>query len=174
MPKRKTALYIALIALLAAMPAGSFAQDANTPGETLGPATENGTASETDDQPETTDEDAKNETTTQPAGGGGGGGGGLLGSWEFPLILLAVLILMYIFTTRTRRKQEKQRREMLEALSKGDKVVSIGGICGTVMEVKGNEVTVKVDENNNVRMKFTRWAIRNVGEEAKNEDPKQQ
>lgn len=177
MPKRKTALYVALIAMLAATPTVTFAQDANdTRGEELGSATGDDDATRTTDEEEVPgDEPTEGTATTQPSnGGGGGGGGGLFGQWQFPLILLAVLVLMYIFTTRTRRKQEKQRREMLESLGKGDKVVTIGGIVGTVIEVKGNEVTVKVDENNNVRMKFTRWAVRNVGEEAKNEDPTQQ
>ncbi len=173
MPKRKTALYITMIALLAALPAMTHAQDANTAGEELAPARgeENNTA-QTDDDGKTPTLEKQKEPTTQP-GNGGGGGGGLFAQWQFPLILLAVLVLMYIFTTRTRRKQEKQRREMLESLGKGDKVVTIGGICGTVIEVKANEVTVKVDENNNVRMKFARWAVRNVGEDAKSEDPNQ-
>ncbi len=173
MPKRKTALYITMIALLAALPAMAHAQDANGAGEELGAARgdENNTA-QTDDDGKTPAPQQQKEPTTQP-GNGGGGGGGLFGQWQFPLILLAVLVLMYVFTTRTRRKQEKQRREMLESLGKGDKVVTIGGICGTVMEVKANEVTVKVDENNNIRMKFARWSVRNVGEDAKSEDPNQ-
>jgi preprotein translocase subunit YajC len=175
MPKRKTALYITLIALLVVLPATSFAQDGNAAaGEELGTAKGEDDATAADENGDGPTVEKKEEPTTQPGDtGGGGGGGGFLGQWQFPLILLGVLVLMYIFTTRTRRKQEKQRREMLESLSKGDKVVTIGGICGTVIDVKGNEVTVKVDENNNVRMKFTRWAVRNVGDEAKEEDPTQ-
>jgi preprotein translocase subunit YajC len=62
---------------------------------------------------------------------------------------------------------------MIENLKKGEKVVSIGGIMGTVMDVKGDEVTVKVDESSNVRMKFAKWGIRGVGEAAKAENIQQ-
>jgi preprotein translocase subunit YajC len=72
---------------------------------------------------------------------------------------------------RGRRKQEAKRKEMLSNLKKGDKIVSIGGIIGTVIEAKPEEITVKVDETNNVRMKFARWAIRGVGEDAKTTSP---
>ena len=60
---------------------------------------------------------------------------------------------------------------MLAALSKGDKVTSIGGICGTVIEAREDEIVVKVDETNNVRMRFARWAIRGVGDAARSEKP---
>jgi len=87
-----------------------------------------------------------------------------------PLLLIAgVFIVMYWFMGRSRRKQEAKRREMLANLKKGDKVTTIGGIVGTVMEVREDEVTIKVDESNNTRMKFARWSIRGVGEEAKKE-----
>ena len=58
---------------------------------------------------------------------------------------------------------------MLNELKKGDKITTIGGIVGTVIEVRDDEVTVKVDETNNIRMKFARWAIRGVGATAKSE-----
>lgn len=90
--------------------------------------------------------------------------------WLF-LVLLGGVVLMWIWMGRGRRKQEAKRKEMLSNLKKGDKIVSIGGIIGTVIEAKPEEITVKVDETNNVRMKFARWAIRGVGEEAKTTSP---
>jgi preprotein translocase subunit YajC len=60
---------------------------------------------------------------------------------------------------------------MLSALAKGDKVTSIGGICGTVVEVRDDELVVKVDENNNMRLRFARWAIRGAGDQAKSQGP---
>ena len=89
------------------------------------------------------------------------------------LVLLGGVVLMWIWMGRGRRKQEAKRKEMLSNLKKGDKIVSIGGIIGTVIEAKPDEITVKVDETNNVRMKFARWAIRGVGEEAKTTSPDQ-
>jgi len=87
-------------------------------------------------------------------------------------LMLGAFVLLYLVMGRSRRKQEAKRKEMLASLKKGDKVTSIGGIVGTIIEIKEDEVTVKVDESNNVRMKFARWAIRGVGEESK-ADPSQ-
>lgn len=78
--------------------------------------------------------------------------------------LMVVMVLMYVWMGRKKKKEEKARKDLLGALKKGDKVTTIGGIIGTVIEVKPDEVTVKTDETNNVRMKFARWAIRDVGE----------
>jgi len=53
---------------------------------------------------------------------------------------------------------------MIEALKKGDKVVTIGGICGTIVEAKPTEIVIKVDDN--TKIKFARWAVRAAGEDA--------
>ncbi|MFW6132395.1 MAG: preprotein translocase subunit YajC [Planctomycetota bacterium] len=103
-----------------------------------------------------------------PLGCGQLGGGGMM---PF-IIILGGFLLLYFWMGRSRRKQEAKRREMLANLKKGDKVTSIGGICGTVVEVREDEVVVKVDEN--TRMRMARWAVRGVGEEAKTERPEQQ
>ena len=120
--------------------------------------------------------EAPKEPPTQPAGtkpAGDNGGGSPLGSVKLMIIMVAGFFLLYIWMGRSRRKQRRQRQEMLTALKKGDKITSIGGIVGTVIEVRDDEVTVKVDETGNVRMRFARWAIRGVGEAAKAEDPAQ-
>jgi preprotein translocase subunit YajC len=94
--------------------------------------------------------------------GGGNGKPATLDNY-LPLILIGGLILMFVLMGRGRRKEQAQRKEMLANLKKGDKIETIGGILGTVIEVKPDEVTVKVDETNNVRMKFSRRAIHVVG-----------
>jgi len=91
----------------------------------------------------------------------------------FPLLLIGGFVVLYIFMGRGRRRQETRRKQMLANLKKGDKIVSIGGIMGTVIEVREDEITVKVDETNNVRMRFARWAIRGVGEDARSESPQE-
>ena len=75
------------------------------------------------------------------------------------------------WSSRGRRKQETKRKEMLASLKKGDKVTSIGGIVGTIIEVRDDEVVAKIDDN--VRVRFARWAIRGTGEEAKTTTPEQ-
>lgn len=95
--------------------------------------------------------------------------GGLFGDKWFLFVMIGGFILLYVWMGRGRRKQETKRKQMIADLKKGDKVNTIGGIIGTVIEVREDEVTVKVDETNNVRMKFARRAIQGVGEERKSE-----
>ena len=97
--------------------------------------------------------------------------GGLFGGSSFLFIMIGGFLLLYFLMSRGKRKQAAKRKEMLSNLKKGDKMTTIGGIVGTVMEVREDEVTVKVDETNNIRVKFARWAVRGVGETAKTEGP---
>lgn len=59
-------------------------------------------------------------------------------------------------------KDKKRQREMLNAIKKNDRVVTIGGIMGTVVSVSNSEVTLKVDESANVKITFVRSAIQKV------------
>lgn len=97
-----------------------------------------------------------------------------LGRWFLPAMLIGVLVLMYVWMGRNRKKQEQKRKDMLSQLKKGDRIMSIGGILGTVIEAKPDELVVKVDETNNVRMRFARWAVRAVGDEAESDASKDQ
>ena len=82
-----------------------------------------------------------------------------------PIFLL--IIVFFWMTTRTRRKQEREKQDMLGAMKRGDRVQTIGGILGNVVEVHENWVLVKVDEGNNTKVKFARSAIHRVlGDEA--------
>jgi len=90
--------------------------------------------------------------------------------WFLP-VMIGGFILLYIWMSRGKKKEQRRRKEMLEALKKGDKITTIGGIVGTVMNVKDDEVTMKVDETTNTRMTFARWAVRGVGDAAKAEKP---
>lgn len=91
--------------------------------------------------------------------------------WMLPAVMVGGIVLMYVWMGRGRKKREAQRKEMLAGLKKGDKVTSIGGIVGIVVEVRDSEVVMKIDENNNIRMRLARWAIRGTGEQAKTEAP---
>ena len=82
-----------------------------------------------------------------------------------PWILIAVAF--YFFLLRPKNKQEKQRVAMLSSLKKGDRIQTIGGILGTVVESRDDEVVVKVDETSNTKITFSRSAIHRVREEEK-------
>ena len=74
-----------------------------------------------------------------------------------PFILLFVIMYMILF--RGPRKKQQQHKQMMQALAKSDKVQTIGGIIGTVVDIKDDEITLKIDESNNTKMKILRSAI---------------
>ena len=67
-------------------------------------------------------------------------------------MLAAMFLVMYLFMIRPQRKQQKQLEEMRNSLKKGDKVITAGGIYGTVAEIDGNTVLVKVDGDVKIRV----------------------
>jgi preprotein translocase subunit YajC len=88
-----------------------------------------------------------------------------LSNQMIPLILgIAVL---YFFVFRNKRTTDKKRTSMLSQLKRGDRVQTIGGILGTVIEARESDVLVKVDESSNTKIRFTRNAIHRVVEEEK-------
>jgi preprotein translocase subunit YajC len=85
-------------------------------------------------------------------------------------LLVLMVVLMLVMSTRSKKRQERERTDMLAGMKKGDRVQTIGGIIGKVVEVDGNEVLVKVDETSNTKIRFRRDAIhRLIGDEAKAE-----
>lgn len=106
---------------------------------------------------------------------GNGGTGGFLGNPMFLYIMLGMIVLMFVFSSRSKKKQKKKRQDLIESITKGSKIVTIGGIVGTVVEARDDEIIVKIDDN--TRIKFARWAIRTVGDETqadKKDDTQQQ
>ncbi len=71
-----------------------------------------------------------------------------------------IIVIFYFLIIRPQKKRDKETKEMLAAIKKGDKVVSIGGIHGTVVAVKETTVVVKVDDN--TRIEFSRNAISSI------------
>jgi len=95
---------------------------------------------------------------------------GFLKSPLFPMVL--VIGVLWIFFFRAKKKQDRQRNDTLEKLRPGQRVQTIGGILGVITQVNEKEVTVKVDETNNVKIKFSRNAIHRVQDEEKPETTK--
>ena len=83
---------------------------------------------------------------------------------SLPLILL--LVVFYFLMFRGPRKKQQQQRQMIQALKKNDRVRTIGGIIGTIVEVKDDEIVLKIDESNNTKMRVVPNAInRNVSQD---------
>ncbi len=86
---------------------------------------------------------------------------GLFGM-DIVLLMLVVFGGIIIFSSFGQRKQKKKRQAMLNSMSKNDSVQTIGGIIGSVVEVKDDTVVLQVDTSSNIRMTFSRAAVQTV------------
>ena len=84
-----------------------------------------------------------------PAGQGGG-----MSMW---IMLALIFVVMWFFMIRPQRKQQKELDNFRNSLKNGDKVVTIGGIYGTVCEVKDAYVLVEIDKD--VKIRVSKQAI---------------
>jgi preprotein translocase subunit YajC len=77
--------------------------------------------------------------------------------WFVPLLL--VLLIFYFIAIRPASKERKQREAQLAAIKKHDRVVTNAGIHGVVVGLEDDTVVLRVDDKNNVRVRFNRAAI---------------
>ncbi|MCE1273031.1 MAG: preprotein translocase subunit YajC [Chlorobiaceae bacterium] len=77
-----------------------------------------------------------------------------------PLVL--IFIVFYFFMIRPQQKKQKDREKLLDDIKRGDRVVTIGGIHGTVAGIETEKKTVLVQVADNVKIKFERSAIANI------------
>lgn len=89
-----------------------------------------------------------------------GSAAGTAGMSSTLIMLVAMVAIFYFLLIRPQRKRDKEAKEMMAALKKGDKIVTIGGIRGTVSAVKETTVVVKVDSD--TRIEFNKSAISQV------------
>lgn len=80
----------------------------------------------------------------------------------FPLLL--VFVLMYFMMIRPEKKRRKKEQDMLASLKKGDRVCTIGGIYGTITNIRDESTVTLAVGPQDVPVVFARWAIRNVEE----------
>ena len=95
----------------------------------------------------------------QAAGGGGGGGG-------FDIIQLAPLVLIfvvfYFLIIRPQQKKVKEHKSMVDALRRGDRIVTSGGIIGTVTKVNPGEADITLEITDGVRVRARRAMVAEV------------
>ena len=87
-------------------------------------------------------------TSTAAAGG--------LGSTVFMMVIM--IAIFYFMLIRPENKRKKEAEEMRSAVKKGDKIVTIGGICGTVVDVKENKIVIESGADQ-VRIELEKWAL---------------
>lgn len=98
--------------------------------------------------------DAAADAPAAPAGGQNPAS-----SWLGMMPFVGIAVIFLFLMMRNSRKQDREKQNMLSSLEKNDKVLTIGGIYGTVISVNPNEdeVVVKVDDN--TRLKITKGSI---------------
>jgi len=96
-------------------------------------------------------------------------GGGMLGMM---LPFIAIFALFYFLLIRPQRREQSRRQAMLSAVKKNDRVLTAGGIYGVVAAVnrESDEVTIKVDETSNTKLRMTLSSIaRVIGDDSSNQ-----
>lgn len=100
------------------------------------------------------------------ANGDAGGGAAAEGARSpFTSLLPMILIffaIMYFLMIRPNQKRERERREMLTSLSKGDTVVTTGGVFGAIVGLSDKTIVLRVSEDPLVKMEFARSAVAQV------------
>ena len=108
------------------------------------------TTSEVAVETTTTQPDPASATETEQAQQGGS-------PWTMWIMLALIFGVMYFFMIRPQKKQQKELQNFRDSLAKGDKVVTIGGIFGTIVEVKEDTVLMEVD--NGVKIRVSKQAL---------------
>lgn len=93
---------------------------------------------------------------SSPAAEGGGAGAGLI---QFAPIIL-IFVVFWFMIIRPQKKQQDMRKTMLEAVKRGDRIVTSGGLFATVKDVKGDRVVAMIAEN--VKVEISKSAITGV------------
>ena len=74
------------------------------------------------------------------------------------IMMLAMLAIFYFMLIRPENKRKKEAEQMRSSVRKGDKITTIGGVIGTVVDVKENNVVIETSADQ-VRIEFAKWAI---------------
>ena len=82
--------------------------------------------------------------------------GGML-SMLLPFILM--FVVMYFLILRPQKRKERERKALLSRVKKNDRVVTAGGVHGTITSVRENEIILRIDDAKDVKVKLDRSAI---------------
>ena len=84
---------------------------------------------------------------------------GFLGQYGQLIFIVLIFVVMYFVLLRGPKKKQQEHKQMVQTLKKNDRVRTIGGIIGTIVDIKDDEITLKIDESNNTKMKVVVSAI---------------
>ena len=80
----------------------------------------------------------------------------------FPAVLMAFVVFMLLSSRSQKKREKRERDEMHARMTRNDRVLTVGGVIGTVLSVKDNEVVLKVDESTNTKMTFSKTAVQRI------------
>ena len=95
---------------------------------------------------------------------------------EFIIMLVVMIGVFYFMLIRPENKRKKEAEQMRSSLKKGDKITTIGGIVGTIVDVKEDKFVIETSADQ-VRIEFAKWALstnETAAEAAKEEAKKAQ
>ena len=92
-------------------------------------------------------------------------GGGMI---QTIILFGLIFVIFYFMIIRPQQKRQKERQKMLDALEKGDKILTAGGIYGTVIGIEDKTVLVQIADN--VKVKVDRGSVGSVLKDAKPEE----
>ena len=73
-----------------------------------------------------------------------------------------IIVVMYLLLFRGPKKKQQQHQQMVASLKKNDRVRTIGGILGTVLDIRDDEIVLKIDEATNTKMRIVPSAVATV------------
>jgi preprotein translocase subunit YajC len=100
--------------------------------------------------------------TSEAAGGATGTASTGASQWGILIVMPLIILVFYFLVMRPQNKKQKEAKKMLEGLRKGDRVVTIGGLRGTVLSVKDDAVVLLVDEKTNTKLEYSKNAVSTV------------
>lgn len=80
-------------------------------------------------------------------------------NWMSFIPIILMVVIFYFLLIRPSQKKEKDRKKMIEALQKGDKVLTVGGIYGVVLNIKPEENIVILKIGDGTKVEFAKSAI---------------
>lgn len=95
------------------------------------------------------------------------------GDFTFLILMFGLLLFLIIMSVVSSRKEKKRREQLLSSVSTNDRVQTVGGILGTVVELRDDEVVLRVDENTNTRIRFSKAAVQQIVRKADGSKPGQ-
>ncbi len=85
--------------------------------------------------------------------------GGMGGGMSFWVMIVLIFVVMWFFMIRPQRKQQKELEKFRSELKKGDRVVTVGGIYGTIDEIKDGEKSVLIKVDGEVKLRVDKNSL---------------